>query len=242
MDDKLTKFCSDKQVIHGPLIPKGLSKRDPDDGDSRVYVESNTNRAIKSELKHTIIRLPMASSEKLTGKVAFIPSYDVYIIPSKSPRSCTISLMARIVITSDPEVMSSGISGLDETPIKEHIRNTIKSNLIIKVKDRSYPIKVDLKDPEHIALLTLREMVSEVDFRRYLKYGFIIVSGKSGRSYQIFRKQSHTKVFMNGSLKEEVCVRLRGGVPPTDNVIAFKTLIETSEDLFRSSGNIYKRK
>jgi hypothetical protein len=29
-------------------------------------------------------------------------------------------------------------------------------------------------------------------------------------------------------------------VPPTDNVIAFKAMIETSENLFKNMGNVYK--
>jgi hypothetical protein len=88
--------------------------------------------------------------------------------------------------------------------------------------------------------MTLREMISETDFRKYLKYGFVSVKGKKGRIYQIFRDKSHTKVYEDGKLKEEICVRLSTEVPYTDNVIAFKTMIETSEELFRSSGNIYK--
>jgi hypothetical protein len=29
-------------------------------------------------------------------------------------------------------------------------------------------------------------------------------------------------------------------MPPTDNVIAFKIMIETSEELFKSKGNVYR--
>lgn len=36
------------------------------------------------------------------------------------------------------------------------------------------------------------------------------------------------------------CVRLKGNVPPTDNVIAIMTMLSVDEDMFRKSGNVYK--
>lgn len=123
---------------------------------------------------------------------------------------------------------------------KELKRYKIKSNLIVLVPKRGNDIG-KISDAEWIAMQTLREMISESDYRKYLKYGFISVTGSSGKIYQIFRENWHTKVFLNGVLVEEICVRITDKkIPPTDNVIAFKTIIETDEESFAAMGNVYR--
>lgn len=110
----------------------------------------------------------------------------------------------------------------------------------IMIKTRANLFRT-LNKNEWVALDTLREMISESDFRKYIKHGFILVMGKSGDTYQVFRHKSHTKVWRNGTLIEEICVRIRDSkVPMTDNVIAFKTIIEADEGSFKSLGNVYK--
>jgi hypothetical protein len=121
-------------------------------------------------------------------------------------------------------------------------REELRSNLIIRIKSRSnasqYPGEVE---PERRALETLRETITEAEFRKYLRYGFVLVKGQSGKTYQIFKNQSHCKVWLGGKLVEEVCVRIKNKqVPMTDNVIAFKMMIEASEDDFKKLGNVYK--
>jgi len=115
----------------------------------------------------------------------------------------------------------------------------LRKQLIVCVKSRACPI-AGIDEREAKAIETLREMISETEYRKYIKYGFILVRGHSGAVYQIFREKSHTKVWEKGKLIEEICVRISDhDIPPTDNVIAFKVLIETSEDLFRKRGNVY---
>lgn len=112
--------------------------------------------------------------------------------------------------------------------------------LVINVPSRSRPI-AGISDDEWRAVDTLREMISEQEYRRYLKDGFISVKGKSGRVYQVFRSTGHTKVWLGGTLVEEICVIIKDkSIPKTDQVIAIKTIIETSEDDFRKLGNVYK--
>ena len=126
---------------------------------------------------------------------------------------------------------------------EETIRDIIKANLcIIHKTSRSTPLPFNVPGPERTAMETLREMVTELEFRRYLLNGFIVARGTSGRFYQIFRDRSHIKVWYQGVLVEEICVGLGGAckVPPTDKVIALKNMLEVSEDLLRSSGNVYK--
>ena len=93
---------------------------------------------------------------------------------------------------------------------------------------------------ETIALETLREYLSEVEFRRFIKYGFITVDAPSGKTYQVFQNNSHVSVFFKGVKVEEVCVLFKDRrIPSTDRVLAFKILIETDESEFRKLGNIY---
>lgn len=120
---------------------------------------------------------------------------------------------------------------------RQLLQQKLKNNLTIISKTRI--VKTDDTGSEQVAKETLREMVSESEFRKYLKYGFVLVKSDSGATYQILKNKSHIKVWKGGLLIEEICVRLQGAVPPTDNLIAFKTMIETDEQAFRQLGNIY---
>ena len=127
---------------------------------------------------------------------------------------------------------------------EQNKRQRLKSNLIISRKSRADIIPNNIPDNERVAIETLREVISETEFRKYLKYGFVLVKGQSGKTYQIFRNKSHTKVWLGGQLVEEICVRISYAfnTPPTDNVIALKTMIETDEEECRSLANVYKMK
>lgn len=94
---------------------------------------------------------------------------------------------------------------------------------------------------EKTALQTFREMVTEKEYRKYLRYGFINIKAASGKIYQICRENAHVKVWKSGLLLEEICVRISNQrIPPTDRVIALMIMIETDEKAFRNLGNIYK--
>ena len=134
-------------------------------------------------------------------------------------------------------------SGGDRLSTKDMIKDTVKANLCIIAPTRGSVFPKMMKKAEKTALETLRDMITEQEYRNYIRYGFITVKGKSGRLYQISRTLNHTKVWDHGELVEEGCVRIKGGdfvVPETDNIIAFKVMIETDENLFKSLGNVYK--
>jgi len=126
--------------------------------------------------------------------------------------------------------------------IRFETRQRIKSNLTIITPSRTRLITSVPKN-EQVAMETLREAITEMEYRKYIKDGFILVKGRSGRVYQIFRDKHHTKVWEKGKVVEEVCVRIKTSfnVPPTDNVIAFRTLVLYSEEEFKKLGNVYKR-
>lgn len=108
------------------------------------------------------------------------------------------------------------------------------------VQSRGRSVQAKEKN-ELTALETFREMITEREFRKYIKYGFINVEAKSRRVYQIFRDKWHIKVWDQGALIEEICVRIKDKkIPPTDNVIALMILIETDEEEFKRMGNVYK--
>jgi hypothetical protein len=116
-------------------------------------------------------------------------------------------------------------------------KSKIRANLIVITKSRACPI-AGASPAEQKALDTLREMISESDYRKYIKHGFLMVRGSDRDMYQVFRTQSHTKVWRDGKVIEEICVRIKNSnVPPTDNVIAFKTLIEINSEAFKLMGN-----
>lgn len=126
---------------------------------------------------------------------------------------------------------------------KYEFREKIRNQLIFTPKTSAQPIR-SVKENEAIAMETLREMITEEEFKRFINRGFITVRGQSGKTYQIFRNSWHTRVWVGGQLIEEVCVRIRTDVnaPATDNLIAFKAMIETDEEEFRKIGNVYKFK
>ena len=134
-----------------------------------------------------------------------------------------------------------GAAASPEEIKKQAKKDRLRSNLIIQIKSRAELSKA-VPENERVAIETLREVITEAEFRKYIKYGFIMVKGQSGDDYQIFRNRSHTKVWRAGKVIEEVCVRIKyeEGAPPSDNVIAFRTIIQTDEMAFKKLGNVYK--
>jgi len=165
------------------------------------------------------------------------PQTPCYSLGEYSPTMDSYPELISVRQVEDPYANAVGINFLHPIIYK------IKNNLTIIIKSRA-PSYGNVSDQERVALDTLREQVSEQEFRKYIKYGFILVKGKSKNIYQIFKNMSHTKVWNGGRVIEEICVRIKREIsaPATDNVIAFKALIETNEDLFKSLGNLYKYK
>ncbi len=146
----------------------------------------------------------------------------------------------QITSVSSYDLDTAYVSGVtwDQSSAK---RRRIKNNLTIITKTRALPVE-KIPENERVAQETLREMITELEFRKYLKYGFVLVPGEGGKTFQVFKNESHTKVWKNGKVIEEVCVRIKysAKVPPTDNVIAFMSMIQASEDEFKKLGNVYK--
>jgi len=86
---------------------------------------------------------------------------------------------------------------------------------------------------------TLREFISESEWRRYLTSGFIIVKSQhhQDRVYQIHRDE-RINVWIKGKMVCKLCIH-SNNCPPTDHVIAMKTLAELDEVSLWKGSNIH---
>lgn len=82
---------------------------------------------------------------------------------------------------------------------------------------------------EITALQLLRGLVGQDEFRRYLKYGFIMVRGASGLRYQIKRGRHVIDVWNERGRVDGICVYLQGQYPPTDDTITRMLMAERDE-------------
>lgn len=93
-------------------------------------------------------------------------------------------------------------------------------------------------EAELAARETLKKIIGDAKFRRFLKHGHISVKAKSGLVYQLFSGSRHAQVYENGKCIESVCVVLDGDFPPTDSLIMRYLLILNDEQDFRKIANI----
>lgn len=239
------------QVMRGVVegVPPGTTLNAPygHTGDFQVLSGGCTPQA-RQRYRDSFIR-DRHISFRILPELPFSEGRLISYVTSYTVEHNTMKIKARVMTASNNFKMEDDLwynlstsgEGQNFDTVRDIIQNTLKANLCILMKSRAMPLPKDIKESERIAMETLREMISEQEFRNYLRYGFILVKGQSGKIYQVSRQNSHTKVWNRGALVEEVCVRINRQieVPPTDNVIAFKVMIETSEDLFRNNGNIY---
>jgi len=131
-------------------------------------------------------------------------------------------------------------SSINASTVQDLVRSTVRANLCVLKYNRSCYDGV-ISSSEAVAMDTLREMISENQYQRYLKYGFVSVQGRSGDVFLVSR-HCHTKVLRGGKIVEEVCLYLKGDVatPPTDGVIARLVMIQADEEAFKKAGNRYK--
>lgn len=123
-----------------------------------------------------------------------------------------------------------------EESIKEKIRSKIKNNLLVKLGSKSLSTKVS---PQEIkARDTLRDMISEREWRRYVTNGFVMVKGESGKWYQVFNNQNKTQVYEHGKKISSICIHTEGNCPPTDHIINLMLLVKLDEEAIWKLGNV----
>jgi len=127
-----------------------------------------------------------------------------------------------------------------KTSIQDIVKQTIRNNLLIKVIGRSQP-NIKWSPGEERARNTLRDTLTEKDWRRYVTSGFIMVRGDSGYWYQIFSSRENIRVYKDGDLTHNICIHSDDTCPPTDHVLNMKVLIEMDELSVWEGGNVYNK-
>lgn len=122
--------------------------------------------------------------------------------------------------------------------LKNMVRHEIKRRLKPEeIRKRSF--LAAMKSPqEQKAQDSLRDLLSENEWRRYVTNGFIMAKGLSGRHYQVFADRRHTVVYQSGKKIASLCIHTDGQCPPSDHVINMKMLIEMDETLIWQGSNI----
>ena len=149
-----------------------------------------------------------------------------------------------IVLTNNGNVVSVQIFNKEEQ-IKSQIKSLIRGNLSAKSRSR-YPVLSPKVSKEEIkARDTLRDLITEKEWRRYLTNGFVLIKAQSGKYYQVFNDQRHIRVYVKGVLTDEICIHTHSDTkcPPTDHILNMMFLINNDENLIWSKGvgNVYKK-
>lgn len=119
--------------------------------------------------------------------------------------------------------------------MREIIRSRQAPTILVARAGAGQPVD----DREFRARETLRRMIGDEAFLKFLKKGFVSVRAKSGRIYQVFPGHASTVVWENGKPIKSICVYLQGGFAPTDEVIMRYILITTDEEDFWKRGNVW---
>lgn len=112
-----------------------------------------------------------------------------------------------------------------------------KARLSHQEPTRQNPITIN-GQAESKALRTLRDLISECAYRRYLANGFIMVKGASGLHYQIFADQRKTIVWKDHQAVSKICIHTDRSCPPSDHIINLKHIIELDEQALWLGGNV----
>jgi len=125
--------------------------------------------------------------------------------------------------------------------IQQVIKETFKKNITSTLTARQDILTIQASIAEMKARETLRDMLSEKEYRKYLTNGFVMVRGDSGRYYQVFNKQKHLRVYEYGKFIKELCIHTDAKeVPPTDHVLNMKIMIECDEQSIWDNSNLYE--
>lgn len=119
------------------------------------------------------------------------------------------------------------------------IREIIKANMAPAVHTGSRRIMQHAEDVREMrARETLRVVLGEDSYQRFLRRGFVSVAAKSGRTYTIYRGHTLTGVYEKGQLIQRLCVDLEGGFAPTDSLLARYFMILHDEKGFLKKCNV----
>jgi len=126
--------------------------------------------------------------------------------------------------------------------IREAIKSILKKNLTLSIlPSRQDVLAIHATLSENKARETLRDTLTEKEWRKYLTNGFVMVQGKSGKWYQIFVKQKHLRVYEHGKFIKELCIHTAATeCPPTDHILNMKVMVECDEQSVWDGSNLYE--
>jgi len=144
-------------------------------------------------------------------------------------------------IDGHPKTYTRVVKPVVMTELGFHDMNAMTGlGLVINTRTHCRPVGKESAE-EQIAQEALREQITEDEWRRYMRTGFLCVRGSSGMVYQIERIATHVSVWKGGTKVAAICSYIKDrAVPPTDKVLAFKTIVETDEQELWRRGNVYK--
>ncbi len=121
---------------------------------------------------------------------------------------------------------------------RDRLREILRSRHAPAIVLRGEPIKLPADHREQRARETLRMMLGEEKYRRFLTRGFVAIRAKSGLIYRLFPGYRQVEVYKLGALIEKLCIVLRGDFPPTDWLIMRYLLVLNDETDFRRRANL----
>lgn len=126
--------------------------------------------------------------------------------------------------------------GLAYTPVVappgERIRQMIRDRMGPAIRRSRTSLSIAMDVREERARQTLRRVIGEQAFRKFVRDGFITVVPKSGLTYRIYPGYGITEVYDKGIMVDRLCVVLQGNFPPTDSLLMRYLLILNDEGEF----------
>lgn len=115
---------------------------------------------------------------------------------------------------------------------QQKFKRKVQAQLASSQRKRNALVVVQATPAELKARDTLRDMLSEAEWRRYVTNSFIMVKGASGKFYQIFANHNseRIRVYEKNAHIANLCIHSDSECPPTDHVIAMKIQVELDED------------
>lgn len=114
----------------------------------------------------------------------------------------------------------------------ERIRQMIQARMAPVFHRRRSHLSIAADVREYRARQTLRRILGEQAFKKFIRNGFITVVPKSGLTYRIFPGHGMTEVYDRGIMVDRLCVVLQGDFPPTDSLLMRYLLILNDEGEF----------
>lgn len=149
----------------------------------------------------------------------------------------------------------------DFSEIIREVKTRIKRNMSLDLgfMPKQSHIAKSISKEEDKARQTLRDLISEKEWRRYLANGYVLVKGskrffevdtdakkllrglQGPFVYQVFSNQSHIKVYSKGRKVKEICIHTDASeCPPTDHILNMMMMLKHDEADVWDSGNIYE--